>query len=162
MSTEKSTIKADVAIRWTILIVLSIFCFVKIIGERNKFSSKAFVFVTPPKLDEQEDSSFYQVYNYWKNPIYKYDSTIIKVNYNKTDAVYYAELIQQFQKNKDEKAGIKFKLNDNNTFSDITNMFQMLENVNQRIFIFSFEDDYLYILKPDFASEKIQMIEGQL
>ena len=162
MSTEKSTIKADVAIRWTILIVLSIFCFVKIIGERNKFSSKAFVFVTPPKLDEQEDSSFYQVYNYWKNPIYKYDSTIIKVNYNKAAAVHYAELIQKMQKNNIEKSGVKFKLNDNNTFSDITNMFQMLENVNQRIFIFSFEDDYLYILKPDFASEKIQMIEGQL
>ena len=135
MSTEKSTIKVDVAIRWTILIVLSIFCLVKIIGERNEFSSKSFVFVTPPKLDEQEDSSLYQTYNYWRNPIYKYDSTLIKVNYNKADAVYYAELIQKFQKNKDEKAGIKFKLNDNNTFSDITNMFQMLENVNQRIFI---------------------------
>lgn len=122
MSSKKSTIKADVVIRWTILIALSIFCFVKIIGERNKFSSKSFVFVTPPKLDQQEDSSLYQAYNYWRNPIYKYDSTIIKVNYNKTDAVYYAELIQKMQKNNVEKSGIKFKLNDNNTFADLTNL----------------------------------------
>ncbi|MGV0978772.1 hypothetical protein [Empedobacter falsenii] len=162
MSTEKSTIKADVAIRWTILIVLSIFCLVKIIGERDESFQRIYYLSTAPKIDQQEDSSLYKMFYYWKDPIYKYDSTIIKVNYNKTDAAYYAELIQKFQKNKDEKAGIKFKLNNKNTFSDITNMFQILENVNQRIFIFSFEDDYLYILKPDFASEKIRMIEGQL
>lgn len=162
MSTEKSIIKADVVIRWTILIVLSIFCIVKIIGERNESFQRVYYLSTAPKIDQPEDSSRFKMFYYWKDPAYKYESIIMKVNYNKTDAVYYAELIQQFQKNKDEKAGIKFKLNDNNTFSDITNMFQMLENVNQRIFIFSFEDDYLYILKPDFASEKIQMIEGQL
>ena len=162
MSTEKSTIKADVAIRWTILIVLSIFCLVKIIGERDESFQRIYYLSTAPKIDQQEDSSLYKMFYYWKDPIYKYDSTIIKVNYNKADAAYYAELIQKLQKNKDEKAGIKFKLNNKNTFSDITNMFQILENVNQRIFIFSFEDDYLYILKPDFASEKIRMIEGQL
>ena len=150
MSNEKSTIKADVAIRWTILIVLSIFCLVKIVGERNKFSSKSFVFVTPQKLDEQEDSSFYIVYNYWKNPIYKYDSTIIKVNYNKTDAVYYAELIQKMQKNNVEKSGIKFKLNDNNTFADLTNLLQIIENENHKNFTFDFENDYLYILKRSY------------
>ncbi|MGV0947470.1 hypothetical protein ACTS9U_10840 [Empedobacter falsenii] len=162
MSTEKSIIKADVVIRWTILIVLSIFCLVKIIGERDESFQRIYYLSTAPKIDQQEDSSLYKMFYYWKDPIYKYDSTIIKVNYNKADAAYYAELIQKLQKNKDEKAGIKFKLNNKNTFSDITNMFQILENVNQRIFIFSFEDDYLYILKPDFASEKIRMIEGQL
>ena len=162
MSIEKSTIKADVAIRWTILIVLFIFCFVKIVGERDKSSSKSFVFVTPPKLDQQEDSSIYQIYNYWKNPIYKYDSTIIKVNYNKTDAVYYTELIQKMQKNNVEKFGIKFKLNDNNTFSDLTNLLQIIENENQKTFTFDFEDDYLYVLKSNSDSDKIKMMETQL
>lgn len=162
MSTEKSTIKVDVAIRWTILIVLSIFCLVKIIGERNEFSSKSFVFVTPPKLDEQEDSSLYQTYNYWRNPIYKYDSTLIKVNYNKADAVYYAELIQKMQKNNVEKCGIKFKLNDNNTFADLTNLLQIIENENHKNFTFDFENDYLYILKSNSDSDKIKMIEAQL
>ena len=162
MSTEKSTIKVDVAIRWTILIVLSIFCLVKIIGERNEFSSKSFVFVTPPKLDEQEDSSFYQVYNYWKNPIYKYDSTIIKVNYNKAAAVHYAELIQKMQKNNIEKSGVKFKLNDNNTFADLTNLLKIIENENHKIFTFDFENDYLYVLKSNSDSDKIKMRETQL
>ncbi|WP_413532634.1 hypothetical protein [Empedobacter brevis] len=161
MSIEKS-IKADVVIRWTILIVLSIFCLAKIINERNKFSSKSFVFVTPQKLDQQEDSSLYRVYNYWKNPIYKYDSTIIKVNYNKADAVCYAELIQKMQKNNVEKSGIKFKLNDNNTFADLTNLLQIIENENHKIFTFDFENDYLYVLKSNSDSDKIRMIEAQL
>ena len=135
MSTEKSTIKADVAIRWTILIVLSIFCIVKIIGERNESFQRVYYLSTAPKIDQPEDSSRFKMFYYWKDPAYKYESIIMKVNYNKTDAVYYAELIQQFQKNKDEKAGIKFKLNDNNTFSDITNMFQMLECKSKNFYI---------------------------
>lgn len=162
MGIEKSTIKADVAIRWTILIVLSIFCIVKIIRERKELSQRNYYLSTAPKIDKQEDNSLYQIYYYWRDPVYKYDSTFLKVNYNKTDAVYYAELIQKLQKNNIEKSGVKFKLNNKNTFSDITNMFQILENVNQRIFIFNFEDDYLYVLKSNSDSDKIKMIETQL
>lgn len=162
MNLRKSTIKFDVAIRWTILVMLFIFCIVKIIGERNEYSSKSFVFVTSPKLDQQEDNSLYQIYYYRKDPVYKYDSTLLKVNFNKNDTDYYVELIKEIQKNKDDKVGIKFKLNNKNTFSDITNMFQILENVNQRIFFFDFDDDYLYILKPNSDSEKIKMIETHL
>ena len=116
MSTEKSTIKADVAIRWTILIVLSIFCIVKIIGERNESFQRVYYLSTAPKIDQPEDSSRFKMFYYWKDPAYKYESIIMKVNYNKTDAVYYAELIQQFQKNKDEKAGridLQLKINEN-------------------------------------------------
>lgn len=141
---------------------MSIFCIVKIIRERKESFQRTYYLSTVPKIDKQEDNSLYQMYDYWKDPVYKYDSTFLKVNYNKTDAVYYAELIKEIQKNKDDKVGIKFKLNNKNTFSDITNMFQILENVNQRIFIFNFEDDYLYVLKSNSDSDKIQMIETQL
>ena len=162
MSTEKSIIKADVVIKWTILIVLSIFCLVKIIGERNESFQRVYYLSTAPKIDQPEDSSRYKMFYYWKDPAYKYESIIMKVNYNKTDAVYYAELIQKFQKNKDEKAGIKFKLNDNNTFADLTNLLQIIENENHKIFTFDFENDYLYVLKSNSDSDKIKMRETQL
>ena len=162
MSTEKSIIKADVVIKWTILIVLSIFCIVKIIGERNESFQRVYYLSTAPKIDQPEDSSRFKMFYYWKDPAYKYESIIMKVNYNKTDAVYYAELIQQFQKNKDEKAGIKFKLNDNNTFADLTNLLQIIENENHKIFTFDFENDYLYVLKSNSDSDKIKMRETQL
>ena len=162
MSTEKSIIKADVVIKWTILIVLSIFCIVKIIGERNESFQRVYYLSTAPKIDQPEDSSRFKMFYYWKDPAYKYESIIMKVNYNKTDAVYYAELIQQFQKNKDDKAGIKFKLNDNNTFADLTNLLQIIENENHKIFTFDFENDYLYVLKSNSDSDKIKMRETQL
>ena len=60
------------------------------------------------------------------------------------------------QKNNIEKSGVKFKLNDNNTFADLTNLLQIIENENHKIFTFDFENDYLYVLKSNSDSDKIK------
>ena len=99
-------------------------------------------------------------YYYWLEKDYLYKTIDVPINFNKNDAKIFERLVLEMQKSDKEKVGIKFIFKDENTFSDIMNMLQIMENSKQDIH--TFYNNYFYVMKSNSDSEKIKMREVAL
>ena len=140
------------------LITLFVICCIYFIIFNQKHVQISAIYF-PPKI-EKADNYMYKTYYYWLEKDYLYKTIDVPINFNKNDAKIFESLVLEMQKSEKEKVGIKFIFKDENTFSDIMNMLQIMENSKQDIH--TFYNNYFYVMKSNSDSEKIKMREVAL
>ena len=78
---------------------------------------------------------------------WKYKIINLPVNFSEKDEFKYFNLVKELQKKEYAKIGIRFQLNDKNTYNDFVKLINLMLKTDQESYGFRCEDDSFYVVK---------------